>query len=162
MICCDIFQVKLFNFSIKIFNLNIPFSLLFLGGGREVHIFQNYCNWKEMFQVEYINNWKSKWETVIQLSTFFSTQIWFWFFLSLFFISLWNCQQHCQEDCILLMYCKVLLKQNSRDCVNFLHMVSKSEHLQWECPKLFWLHSYCSLITYLGLKETSSFAAPHE
>lgn len=160
---CSVVTFSKWNYSIfqSRFSIWIFFSLhSFLGGGREVHRFQNYCNWKEMFQIEYINNWKSKWETVIRLSTlFFLTLFWFWFFLSLVFISLWNCQQHCQEDCILLMYYKMLLEQNSRDWVNFLHMVSKSEqkHLQWKCPKLFWLHSYCNLITYLGLKKTIQF-----
>lgn len=57
MFCFDSFQIKLFKFSLKLFIFNFCSSYLFFFGGwgeavGGVYMFQNYFNWKELFQVK--------------------------------------------------------------------------------------------------------------
>lgn len=74
--CFDIFQIKWFKFSIKLLVFNFPFSHLFFGGGLrgEAYMSQNYCSWKELFQVKVntlFNGIKNKWEIFFNTANFF-------------------------------------------------------------------------------------------
>lgn len=103
-------------------------------------------------------------EKLIQFSTLFKHKFVFDLFWVYFYFSLELPTTLSRRLYIINALQNALGTELQRFCVNFLLMVNKNElkHLQWQCPKLFWLCSHCKLITCLGLKKTSSFAAPHK
>lgn len=103
-----IFQMKWF--SNKLLILNFLFSHLFFWGEKNVPVFQNDCNWKEL-QVEYSTLMgKKKKKNCLSMQQTFLTEISFQFVLRLLLLlSFWDCQQYCQECCMLLRHHKMLL-----------------------------------------------------